>query len=53
MSDTDSDEEMKEEERWTAVHSRARCNPESVTAVVATESKTNRQLSRRMSDEVG
>lgn len=52
MSDTDSDEEMKEEERWTAVHSRARCNPESVAAVT-TESKTNGQLSHRMSDEVG
>lgn len=51
VSDTDSEEEMKEEERWTAVHPRARCNPESVTALVATESKINCQLSHRMSDE--
>ncbi|XP_030585984.1 hsp70-Hsp90 organizing protein 3-like isoform X2 [Archocentrus centrarchus] len=51
LSDSDSEEEMRGEEQWTAVHPRAKCSPESVSTLVMTESKRNRQLSHRMSDE--
>lgn len=52
VSESDSEEELKEEEEWTAVRPRNKCNPESVPALV-TENKSNHQLPYRTSDEVG
>lgn len=53
MSESDSAEEFKQEEQWTAVPSRNKCNLESVPALVTTENKSNWQLQYRTSEEVG
>ncbi|XP_070777306.1 stress-induced-phosphoprotein 1-like [Enoplosus armatus] len=50
VSDSDSEEELKEEEEWTAVRPRNKCSPESVPALVTTENKSN-QLPHRTSEE--
>lgn len=52
-SESESEEELKEEEEWTAVRPRNKCSPESVPALVTTENKSNRQLPHRTSEEVG
>lgn len=49
VSESDSDEEFKEEEQWTAVRPKNKYNPESVPALVTTENKSNRH---RTSEEV-
>ncbi|XP_051802178.1 uncharacterized protein LOC110960438 isoform X1 [Acanthochromis polyacanthus] len=48
-SESDSEEELRGEEQWTAVHSRHKCNPESVSTLMTAE--YNRQLPYRMSEE--
>ncbi|KAM9362829.1 uncharacterized protein ABDE67_010447 isoform 2-T2 [Symphorus nematophorus] len=50
VSESDSEEELKEEEKWTAVRPRNKCNPEPVPALV-TENKSNCQLHHRTSEE--
>ncbi len=52
VSESESEEELKEEEEWTAVRPRNKCNPESVPAFVTTENKSC-QLPHRTSEEVG
>lgn len=53
VSESDSEEEMKEEEEWTAVRPRNKCNLESVPALQMTENKSNRKLPQGASEEVG
>lgn len=53
VSESDSEEEMKEEEEWTAVRPRNKCNLESVPALQTTEDKSNRKLPQGASEEVG
>lgn len=52
LSESDSEEELKENEEWIAVRPRNKCNPESLPALV-TEYESNHQLSHRTSEEVG
>lgn len=51
-TESDSEEELKEEKEWTAVRPRSKCNPESVPALVTTENKSNHPLPHRTSEEV-
>ncbi|GAA6230778.1 STI1-like protein isoform X1 [Lates japonicus] len=51
VSESDSAEEFKQEEQWTAVRSRNKCNLESVPALETTESKSNWELHYRTSEE--
>lgn len=53
VSESDSEEELKEEEAWTAVRTRNKCDPESVPALQTTENKSNRKLPQGASEEVG
>ncbi|XP_038568177.1 STI1-like protein isoform X1 [Micropterus salmoides] len=50
LSESDSEEELKENEEWIAVRPRNKCNPESLPALV-TEYESNHQLSHRTSEE--
>lgn len=52
VSDSDSEDELKEEEPWAAVHPTNECGAESVPALVTKESKSNCQLHHRTSEEV-
>lgn len=52
VSESDSEEELKEEEEWTAVRPRNRCHPESVPALVM-DHKSSHHLPHRTSEEVG
>lgn len=52
VSESDSEEELKEEEEWTAVRPRNKCHPESLPAFV-TDHKSNHHLPHRTSEEVG
>lgn len=53
VSESDSEDELKEEEAWTAVRTRNKCDPESVPALQTTENKSDRELPRGASEEVG
>lgn len=53
VSESDSEGELKEEEAWTAVRTRNKCDPESVPALQTTENKSDRELPRGASEEVG
>eukprot|EP00064_Thunnus_orientalis_P015857 superscaffoldBa00003025_g15918 len=50
-SESDSEEELKAEEEWTAVRPKNKCSPESVPAFITTENKSNRQPPHRTSEE--
>ncbi|XP_071360045.1 stress-induced-phosphoprotein 1-like isoform X2 [Trachinotus anak] len=50
-SESNSEDEFKVEEKWTAVRPRNKCSPESVPALVTAENKSNRQLPHRTSEE--
>lgn len=52
VSESDTEEELKEEEECTAFRPRNKCNPESVPDLV-TENKNNHQPPHRTSEEVG
>ncbi|CAK6983356.1 hsp70-Hsp90 organizing protein 3-like isoform X1, partial [Scomber scombrus] len=51
VSESDSEEEMKVEEEWTAVRPKNKCSPESVPAFIATENKSNNQPAIRTTEE--
>lgn len=53
VSESDSEEELKVEEDWTAVRPKNKFSPESVPALMTTENKSNCQLPHRSSEEVG
>ncbi|XP_029381964.1 hsp70-Hsp90 organizing protein-like isoform X2 [Echeneis naucrates] len=50
-SDSNSEEEFKVDEKKAEVHPRNKCSPESVSALMTAENKSNRQLPHRTSDE--
>lgn len=52
VTESDSEEEMKVEEEWTAVRPKNKCSPESVPAFIATENKSNHQPPIRTTEEV-
>ncbi|XP_044047134.1 STI1-like protein isoform X1 [Siniperca chuatsi] len=51
VSESDSEEELKEEKEWTAVRPKNKCSPESVPTLVTSEDKSNCQLPHRTSEE--
>ncbi|XP_028266837.1 stress-induced-phosphoprotein 1-like isoform X2 [Parambassis ranga] len=51
VSESDGDEDLKEEEQWTAVRPRHKWNHESVPALSTTETRSNHKLPRRTSEE--
>lgn len=51
VSENDGDEDLIEEEQWTAVRPRNKWNHESVPALSTTEARSNHKLPRRTSEE--
>nr|XP_019963341.1 PREDICTED: hsp70-Hsp90 organizing protein-like isoform X2 [Paralichthys olivaceus] len=52
VTESNSEEEYKEEESWTAVRPSNKCNPETVPGLMTTENKNNCKLPHRTSEEM-
>lgn len=53
VSESDSEDVLKEEAQWTAVYPRNKCSVQSAPALVTTGNMNNCQLPHETSDEVG